>query len=224
MMRWIACLVFALFFALPVAAAEEKPAFDPNDFDKYNAEDINMVCAACHGENGQGGKKGVYPRIAGLPYEYIVEQLKLFRTRDRVNIPMVPFTEERELPDEDIHDISAFSAQIKLDNQVPELPEDTDAYVRLKAAEKVVQIARHEGDVKAGKSLYRSECKLCHGKTGYGKKNTPQLAGQYTRYLKKQIKEVLEGKRRHEDSEIMFGDLTEEDINNLMAYLSTLDD
>jgi len=222
-MRWLSCLAVAMFFTLPVWAAEE-PKFDPNDFDKYNAEDINMICAACHGENGQGGKEGVYPRIAGLPYEYMVEQLKMFRTRERVNIPMIPFTEERELPDEDIHDISAYFAKVELGRHMPEMAEDTDAYIRLKEAAKVVQIARHEGDVEKGKSLYRAECKLCHGKTGYGKGSKPQLAGQYTRYLKKQIKEVLEGKRKHEDGEILFGELSKEDIDNLMAFLSTLDD
>jgi len=222
-MHWLSYLGLMMLFALPAWAAEEK-AVDPTDFDKYNAEDINMVCAACHGENGKGGKEGVYPRIAGLPYQYMVDQLKLFRTRTRVNIPMVPFTEERELPDEDIHDISAYFAQIKLSNRMPEMPEDTDAYVRLKTAENVVQIGLHKGDVKAGKALYRSECKLCHGKKGYGKKKIPQLAGQYTTYLKKQMKEVLEGKRQHEDGEILFGELSKEDIDNLMAFISTLDD
>ena len=30
-------------------------------------EEINEVCASCHGEFGQGGKGGEYPRLAGLP-------------------------------------------------------------------------------------------------------------------------------------------------------------
>ena len=35
--------------------------------DMENGEEINEVCAGCHGEFGQGGKAGEYPRLAGMP-------------------------------------------------------------------------------------------------------------------------------------------------------------
>jgi len=71
-------------------------------------EEINEVCASCHGEFGQGGKGGQYPRLAGLPENYLAEQLLRFRKRERINIPMLPYTEERELPDEDLLAVSAY--------------------------------------------------------------------------------------------------------------------
>ena len=70
-------------------------------------KEINTTCARCHGEFGHGGLKGEYPRLAGQRVGYIIDQLKSFRSRTRVNIPMYPYTQERELPDEDIKDGAA---------------------------------------------------------------------------------------------------------------------
>ena len=39
-------------------------------------KEIYGPCAACHGEFGQGGKKGEYPRIAGQQAKYMESQLK----------------------------------------------------------------------------------------------------------------------------------------------------
>ena len=33
--------------------------------DLEKGKEINGTCAACHGDQGAGGKKGEYPRIAG---------------------------------------------------------------------------------------------------------------------------------------------------------------
>src|SRR6185369_8300737 len=88
------------------------------DLDK--GKEINGTCAACHGEFGQGGKKGEYPRLAGQRAKYIELQLRSFRSRTRVNIPMFPYTQERELPDDDIRDIAAYLAGIELPTQMPD--------------------------------------------------------------------------------------------------------
>jgi cytochrome c553 len=95
------------------------------DLDK--GKEINGTCAACHSDNGQGGKKGEYPRIAGQQIKYIETQLRNFRARTRVNIPMFPYTQERELSDEDIKDISAYLAGIKLDTKMPTYTGTEDA-------------------------------------------------------------------------------------------------
>jgi cytochrome c553 len=83
------------------------PAAAPAAEDK--GREINGVCAACHGEFGQGGKRGEYPRLAGQRAAYLKDQLKSFRARKRINLPMYPYTQERELPDEDIEAVSDFS-------------------------------------------------------------------------------------------------------------------
>ncbi|MCW8952490.1 MAG: c-type cytochrome [Rhodospirillales bacterium] len=194
------------------------------EYDEQNAGYINMVCAGCHGEYGQGGGGGEYPRIAGLPEAYIAAQLRLFKDQKRVNLPMIPFTKERELPEPDLRDISRYLSGIQLRNQFP--PTDTvmDGLERLKQAKQVVQIPRYEGDIDAGKGIYRADCRECHGNDGMGKKDAPQLAGQFSGYLLKQMKEFVAGRRKHEYTEEMFSDLTDEDYANLLAYLSILDD
>ncbi|HET7776605.1 MAG TPA: c-type cytochrome, partial [Azospira sp.] len=82
-------------------------------------KEIYGPCAACHGEFGQGGKKGEYPRIAGQQAKYIESQLKAFQKRIRVNIPMVPYTEERELSHEDMKIVSDYIAGIELPTAIP---------------------------------------------------------------------------------------------------------
>ena len=39
--------------------------------DLEKGKEINGTCAACHGDQGAGGKKGEYPRIAGQRLAYI---------------------------------------------------------------------------------------------------------------------------------------------------------
>jgi cytochrome c553 len=87
--------------------------------DLEKGKEINGTCAACHGDQGAGGKKGEYPRIAGQRVGYIESQLKNFRSRTRVNIPMFPYTQERELSDADIKDVSAYLAGIELSTKMP---------------------------------------------------------------------------------------------------------
>ena len=73
-------------------------------------EEINEVCAGCHGEYGQGGSDGEYPRLAGLPAAFIAQQLLLFRDRSRTNLAMVEYVDHRQMPDKDIASISVYLA------------------------------------------------------------------------------------------------------------------
>jgi cytochrome c553 len=102
----------AALVCLPLAAA----GFDlpPGEPDLLTGKDINGVCAGCHGDVGQGGKEGQYPRIAGLPVTYIYRQLKLFQQNTRPNLPMLEHVQERQLSDLEIRDI-AISLPIRLE-------------------------------------------------------------------------------------------------------------
>lgn len=219
MKRSLISLLF-LAFTLPASAV-----------DMDNGEEINEVCAGCHGEYGQGGKEGEYPRIAGQPAGFIARQLELFRSRTRDNMPMLPHTEERELPDADIVDVSAYIAAIQLVTKLPPIDEskEFDALQRLEDAKKMLNVARFEGDVERGRKLYRKECRSCHGDDGWGeeKNAVPMLAGQYTNYLVKQVGKYIAKERIHDEedpnSEIL-GEFSEGELRDIFAYLSVVDD
>ena len=162
-------------------------------------KEINGTCAACHGDQGAGGKKGEYPRIAGQRVAYIENQLKNFRSRTRINIPMYPYTQERELSDEDIKDISAYLAGIELSNKMPTFKGSEDALTRLQMVDRVMIIPRAEGNIDNGQAIYQKQCAACHGKTGKGRGMFPMLVGQYTNYLKRQVDLYLKGDRPHDE-------------------------
>lgn len=187
-------------------------------------EEIYEVCAPCHGPFGQGGGGGVYPRLAGMSEFYLATELKYFKSRQRENIPMLPFTTERELPDEDIHNVAAYIASLKLATQLPPMKEGVDALERLLETKKMLNVPRAPGDLAAGRKIYDADCARCHGKTGWGDDRNPLLAGQHTRYLHKQINRFIAGEREHKSVDILFGALSQSEIGDMLAYLSVLDE
>ena len=87
-----------------------------------------------------------------------------------------------------------------------------------------------KGDKAKGKEIYYAECKGCHRKSGYGKpkKGIPALAGQQTKYIINTIERFKARKRVHDDDpeDDLFDEMfpKKEDMLNLTAFLSTLDD
>jgi cytochrome c553 len=77
--------------------------------------------------------------------------------------------------------------------------------------------------------LYRFECASCHGPEGWGKseKAVPMLAGQYTNYLWRQVEKLRQRIRIHDedepDEELLL-DISDEDLTDIFAYLSIVDD
>lgn len=200
--------------------------------DMDNGEEINELCAGCHGEYGQGDNNGEYPRLAGLPAAFIAKQLHLFRDRKRPNIAMIEYIDERQMPDPDIQDISHYLQSIVLRTRLPPAdPDDPDfdAYARLLASKRLMQIPRAKGDAVAGHKLYRRECASCHGDEGWGDhhKAVPMLAGQYTNYLWRQVKKLRERIRIHDENEPddeLLLDMTDAELTDIFAYLSIVDD
>lgn len=187
-------------------------------------KDINATCAGCHGEFGQGGKKGEYPRLAGQRKAHLVDQLLAFRKRTRINLPMFPYTQERELSDADIDDVSAYLAQVELPTKWPEFKPGDDALTRLTLTEKVMILPRAPGDLDRGRTLYLQECAACHAKDGMGRGKFPRLVGQYTSYLKKQMDAFIRGERSHDEVELkgILNTLKEQDLLDVLAYLTLI--
>lgn len=221
---WPAAFCVVLFVAAGAAHAREP---DPDV-----GEEINEVCAGCHGVYGEGGKQGEYPRIAGQPYQFLVDQLVLFRERKRPNLAMVEYVDDRQMPDEDIQDIAAYLAAIELRTRLAPVDESDpgfDALAWLEEAKRVLQIPRAEGDVAAGGKLYKRECAACHGRDGRGDvgSTVPLLAGQYTTYLWRQVDKYIKGVRIHDPQapdDRLLAEFSRDELRDIFAYLSTLDD
>ncbi len=228
---WVLSVLFVIGLLANYDQAVGEPA--AHQLDVRNGKDINEVCAGCHGEFGQGGKEGEYPRLAGLPATYIARQLTLFRDRKRTNLAMVESVDHRQMPDPDIQDVSAFLAGLEITSKLPPADENApgfNAYERLLATKRLVQIPLAPGDAEAGKKIYRRECASCHGAKGQGdqKDAVPFLAGQYTHYLWRQIAKFIDKERAHDPSEPdgveLLAAFQVEELQNIFAYLSTLDD
>ncbi|MFA7292085.1 MAG: c-type cytochrome [Rhodocyclaceae bacterium] len=216
-MKQIKCfLAFFAAIALPLSAMA---------VDVGQAKEIYGPCAACHGEFGAGGKKGEYPRIAGQQPKYIFEQLKKFQSQARINLPMYPYTKERDLPDEEMKVVAEWLAQIELQTRMPTFKGDEDALTRLQAVEKVMIVPRVEGDIDNGGKIYQKQCAVCHGKQGKGRGMFPMISGQYINYLQKQVAAYLRAERAHDEDSAKEGvlyTLQPQDIQDVMAYLTTL--
>lgn len=208
------CILLAGAIILPAQA-----------LDLERAKEVYGPCAACHGPFGAGGKKGEYPRIAGQSPKYLTEQLKAFQSQLRINLPMYPYTRERELSDEDMSLVAAYLAQIELPTRPPVFKDSDDALTRLLAMEKIMIVPRAEGNIDKGKVLYQKDCAVCHGKRGQGRGMFPMLVGQYTNYLSKQIEAYLAAERPHDEEGAKKGvlyTLQAGDIQDVLAYLTAI--
>lgn len=213
---WCAAALIAV--APSIAQADE-------EYDLELGEEIYDTCAPCHGPFGQGGGGGVYPRLAGMDIDYLIRQLDRFKTRVRENIPMIPYANERELPEEDVEAVSAYIESLKLATKLPEVEGVIDGLTRLNQAKQVLNVPRYGGgDAELGASVYGEFCARCHGDRGEGTVRAVLLAGQHTDYLIKQMQDFRAKVRDHRDNDKLIVQRTQEEVDAILAFLSLQDD
>lgn len=82
-----------------------------------------------------------------------------------------------------------------------------------------------KGDAKAGKTLVYT-CGGCHGVTGYKNAypsyHVPRIAGQSYDYIVAALTEYKKGERSHPTMRAQGESLSDEDIRDIAAYLSSL--
>jgi cytochrome c553 len=77
-------------------------------------------------------------------------------------------------------------------------------------------------DASAGKAVARA-CAVCHGAIGVSvAPDAPNLAGQPAMYLSTQLRAFRSGERRHEVMSVIAKPLTDNDIDNLAAWFSSV--
>jgi cytochrome c553 len=78
------------------------------------------------------------------------------------------------------------------------------------------------GDAEAGRAKARA-CAMCHGETGIANHPAaPHLAGQPQVYLREELKKYRSGKREDPVMSVIAKPLSDEEIDNLAAWFSSI--
>lgn len=134
-----------------------------------------MPCMTCHGTDGKGMAAGGFPRLAGLPEDYIIKQLRDFKAGKRENPIMQPIA--ASLSDDEVAAVAkAYAEHPKVNVKVAPVERPipgTGAWIALRGA--------WDRNI--------PECTLCHGPSGVGVGTVfPPLAGQSAEYIEAQLK------------------------------------
>jgi len=171
-------------------------------------------CQECHGPQGQGSlsePEGKFAKLAGQYPDYVVKQIRDFRSGARKNDVMAIMA--RSIDDADVADIAAyFAAQERMRGDGK--GGSTDArqlYAQGDAARNIVACASCHGEQGQGKSA--------------GKEQFPVIGGQDARYLERQLTDWRAGERRNSPGAVMnrvAQSLSDREIKSLAAYLAGL--
>ncbi|MCU7802250.1 MAG: cytochrome c4 [Candidatus Thiodiazotropha sp. (ex Lucinoma kastoroae)] len=201
MNKWLVTAIIALSFGLNLAQAAG------------NAEQgktKSVVCASCHGADGNSPLNPVWPKIAGQHPQYIEKQIKDFKSGARNDPMMAPMA--MPLSDQDVADLAAyFSGQ-------------------------TLQVGKAAADkVSEGETLFRAgnletgvaACMACHGPSGAGnpQANFPAIGGQHAPYVEKALKDFRDAKRTNDSSNMMQGvvnRMTDQEIAAVAQYVQGL--
>ena len=83
--------------------------------------------------------------------------------------------------------------------------------------------ASQAADIEQGKQVANSRCISCHGKAGISTNPMyPNLAGQQSLYLAKQMRDFQSGKRQEPVMNAMMNGVSEASIEDLAAYFNSL--
>jgi len=137
-------------------------------------------CIACHGAQGEGQAAPGYPRLAGLPADYLQRQLQAYAGGMRANPIMTPLARAMSAAERD--QVAAYFSALP-------------APARAASAAPVVAADVAELALRGRWSEGLPGCMQCHGPQGVGVGAIPPLSGQPARYLAAQLQAWQGGKR-----------------------------
>ena len=160
-----------------------------------------QACAACHGADGNS-VAGEFPILAGQTARYLYLQLLDYKEGRRKNPVMSPMA--ANLSKADMLDFAAYFAA--------QAPRPT----KFKVDDQKVLA----GKAKAAETL----CVMCHLGGFAGQNEIPRVAGQHYQYTVTQLKDFKARTRTNDGGNMtsVAQTLSEEDIDNLAQYLTSL--
>lgn len=165
-----------------------------------------MLCAHCHGEDGNSLRPEI-PNLAAQNPSYLIEQVQKFADGRRKNFVMQTLASNFTLEDKVNLAVYYSSQTVK--------PLAADAALAAKA-----------------ERIYKSVCQLCHGETGKGEEGYARIAGQRPQYVITTLQrfraaaqhkvDVAEIKRSNSRMEQVTQHLSDEEIEGLAHYIALL--
>jgi cytochrome c553 len=99
-------LIIATLFAMLMAAGAVQAGGDA-----ARGQELAADCADCHGEDGKGDEDN--PALAGLDEAYQIEQLKAFKSGERVDEDEMMGMYAEDLSEQDMADLAAYYATLE---------------------------------------------------------------------------------------------------------------
>ena len=153
------------------------------------------LCANCHGLDGNSVFP-LNPNLAGQNAEYIVSQLKAFKSGRRKNSTME--TISASLSNDEMIALATYYS-----TQAPNIIKGNPLLLE------------------KGKDKY-SLCWSCHGDKGEGPGSYPRLAGQHSQYTVLQLMNFKNNFRINPVMNVIVAELNNDDMEALGAYIATL--
>jgi len=179
-MKLFASFLLVALFAVSAVAADEKAAAKVAKPDLAKGEaSYGTVCAACHGADGNS-MIPANPKLAQQHPEYLVKQLKEFKSGKRANAIMSGMV--ASLSEDDMRNIAYWLASKKAKPG----------------------FAKDKASVLLGERIFRGgipdrqvpACAGCHGPSGTGiPSQFPRIAGQHADYAVAQLLAFRDGVR-----------------------------
>lgn len=173
------------------------------------------VCAACHGQQGEGNEAMNAPRLAGQEAWYLRRQMEAFQQGLRGTAKGDTHGAQMRPMALAVSDPTALENLIAYIGTLPDEP-----------AEPTI-----EGDAAAGQQAY-AVCASCHGQKAEGLEQMggPRLSGQDDWYLVRQIQNYQKNLRGYDPKDVFGKQMqpmantlgSEQAIKDVVAYINTL--
>jgi cytochrome c553 len=165
------------------------------------------VCAACHMADGNSAG-APNPKLAGQHADYLVKQLREYKSKKRDNAVMAGMA--TPLSEADMQNVAAYFATQKSKPNFGKTPATRDL------GQKIYRAGIAEKGVPA--------CAGCHGASGAGMPaQYPRLAGQHAAYTLEELKDFAEGKRANDANSMMrtvAAKMNEKEMSAVAEYIA----
>lgn len=172
------------------------------------------VCAACHGQQGEGQVALNAPKLAGQSAWYLRRQLQAYKAGRR-----------------GVHEDDIYGRQMApMANTLVNDAAIENVLAHIQTFPDSAAPATINGNAEHGAKSYQV-CAYCHGPDGMGifAMNAPRVAGMTDWYMANQIKHFRDGVRGEHPQDFygkqmgfMASRLDDQQINDLLAYINTL--